>query len=278
MILRPIDPQSPASLRPEAALLAKMTKSLPAGDGFVPAWSVVAEKQGAEASRFLLVNQPDHAKLAGELAAAFRAGFLPKIGEEIARGIGVHDEGWAQFPCERDLQLEPSLNGGRPKSFLEVTVDESLAAWTGSIEAGAKVSPVGESMVSAHFSRIGRMRLSMNTDSEADRRKVDEFVEHEDARQKRLAQRIGLSDRELSAYVDLLQFCDVLSLYLCCGAIESVEFPQTFSGHKIRIRHEDGVYVSTPSLFAETQRFSLPLRLYPSGNGGAVTRIGIHVE
>ena len=36
----------------------------------------------------------------------------------------------------------------------------------------------------------------------------------------------------------MLQFCDVLSLYLCCGAAQDVEFPQRFGAKPIRLRRE----------------------------------------
>ena len=38
----------------------------------------------------------------------------------------------------------------------------------------------------------------------------------------------------------MLQFCDLLSLYLCCGAREAVEFPQSFGGRPLRLEPQSG--------------------------------------
>jgi hypothetical protein len=48
----------------------------------------------------------------------------------------------------------------------------------------------------------------------------------------------GRSRQELEFLTDVLQFCDVLSLYLCCGAAQDVEFRQSFGEKPIRLRRE----------------------------------------
>ena len=54
---------------------------------------------------------------------------------------------------------------------------------------------------------------------------------------------------ELEALLLVLQFCDLLSLYLCCGASDAVEFPQQFALGKVRLRRENQAYVLQPSPF-----------------------------
>jgi hypothetical protein len=243
------------------------------------AWTIVSRMQNQEADQYLLISQPDHARLSGEMAALFHAPFLPPIDDNIAKAIAAHDDGWGRIRFERDLQGEPPRTStGRPQHFMQVTVEESLAAWTGSIKAVGEISPLGEYMVSGHFSRIGRMRIQMEVDTPEDLTRLHGFVQDEDAEQEKLQAKIALPKERLAEYVDLLQLCDVLSLYLCCGATETADFPQQFGGNHIRIRYDDGVYSTEPSLFGATQRFYLPVRIYPSHSGEGHTRIGFHIK
>lgn len=264
MILRPLQPES-----------LDVTDAQHASE---PAWVQVTRMQAIEAEQYLLVSQPDHARLSGELAAKFRASFLPTIDEATIKAIAAHDAGWSQFPFERDLQGDPPLtNNGRPLHFMQVPLQDSLSAWTGSIKTAGEISPLGDYMVSGHFSRIARMRIQMEVDTPQALSRLANFVAQEEEAQAKLEPRTGLDKRRLSEYVDLLQFCDVLSLYLCCGARQQGEFPQDFSGQRIRIRYDDGVYITEPSLFGEAQRFHVPVRIYPSKGGEGRTRIGFHI-
>jgi hypothetical protein len=246
-----------------------------------PAWAVVARTQSVDAPQYLLITQPDHARLSGELAALIRAPFMPEVKQSIAKAIAAHDDGWAhRFAFERDLRGDPPLtNTGRPQHFMQVTAEESIAAWTGSIKAAGEINRLGEYMVSAHFSRIGRTRIQMEVDTPEDVRHLEGFVHEEEEWQAKHQPEIGLSEEKLSEYVDLLQFCDLLSLYLCCGTTQAAEFPQEFNCEKISIRYEDGVYYTAPALFADSpQRFYLPVRVYPSPEAEGYTRIGFHVR
>src|SRR6185369_9873632 len=93
MILRPLLPES--ENQPNSNVM--------------PVWQLVARMQSIEAEQYLLVGQPDHARVSGEMAAKFSAGFLPKVDDRIARAIGIHDAGWSSFPFERDLSGDPPL-------------------------------------------------------------------------------------------------------------------------------------------------------------------------
>jgi hypothetical protein len=265
MILRPLLPEAsqPASSSAEAE----------------PAWAIVSRMQSVEAEQYLLVSQPDHARLSGEIAAKMRGTFLPTVDEATARAIGAHDAGWAQFSFERDLKGDPPrTNTGRPQHFMQVPLAEALSAWTGSIKAAGEVSPLGEYMVSAHFSRIAHMRTQMSLDSPEDAAHLKGFIRGEEEWQAKLQPKTGLTSEALGQYVDVLQFCDVLSLYLCCGAKDAAEFPQEFDGQRIVLRYDDGVYSTSPSILGETHRFHVPVRVYPSKSGEAKTMVGFHLK
>ncbi len=123
------------------------------------------------------------------------------------------------------------------------------------------------------------MRIQMNIDAGEDLSRLEAFVRVQEDLQARLSREVGLAQEQLNEYVDLLQFCDLLSLYICCGSTDAVEFPQQFKGKQIRIRYEDGVYHAAPNVFGGTpRRFSIPVRLFPSADGEGHTRIGFHVK
>src|SRR5437868_4705714 len=130
MILRPLISKD----RVPQPSTARLVDGIPEAE---QAWMIVSRMQALEAEQYLLITQPDHARLSGEMAARFSAPFLPKIDRTISDAIGAHDAGWAaRFRFERDLQGDPPLtDNGRPQHFMQVTAEESLSAWSGSIKA-----------------------------------------------------------------------------------------------------------------------------------------------
>ncbi|HVZ18766.1 MAG TPA: DUF3891 family protein [Terriglobales bacterium] len=274
MILRPVAGVLRGSSPDELGAQIKNTfiSSQQAGDGFEPSWAVIARTQNARADRCLLIAQPDHARLAGEMAARFRAEFLPAGAAECWKEIAVHDDGWLQFEAERNATAMPEVgDDGLPVSFVAVEIEQSLAAWRGSIDAAEKVSPLGAYMVSGHFMRLAKGRLAAHADDERREKLIREFVAAEENRQARVEPALGRSACELREYVDLLQLCDTLSLYVCCGATEAVEFPQRFGEQRIRMWFEDGVYISEPSLFgSDVLSFCVAARWFPSREVGEV--------
>ena len=266
MILRPI--AASEQVTPNGDLASEIHNPLltihKAASGYLEAWAAIARTQTVSAGDFLLITQPDHARLAGELAAQFRAAFLPETSTVIGEIIGVHDAGWLQFPPETDYSVSPSLTEtGRPRSFIHVPLLDSIKAWQGSIRTAANVSPLGEYMVSGHFCRLATGRLQSGADDAKTQAALRKFASKEQDRQSQLEPTLRRSHRGMPGpqeYVDLLQFCDALSLYLCCGASDAVEFPQRFGGERLRIKFENGVYTTTPSLFthgAEPSRGAL---------------------
>jgi hypothetical protein len=196
----------------------------------VPVWDAILPTQKTRAPEYWLITQPDHAALSGAIAAALGPPLLPQLSFEVVQGIAMHDDGWAPF----DAQV--TLTDGRPFSFLDFLPKDFLRAWSESIAGAEKLAPIAGAMVSGHFSRLGKHRLEWGIDGAEDCALLRDFLEHEQARQQRLLG--GFSREEFEFLTDVLQFCDVLSLYLCCGAIQDVEFRQTFGRKPIRLRRE----------------------------------------
>jgi len=196
----------------------------------VPVWDAILPTQKASAPEYWLITQPDHAALSGAIAAALGPPLLPQLSPEVVQGITLHDEGWAPF----DAQI--TLTDGKPLSFLDFLPKDFLRAWNGSIERAERIAPIAGAIVSGHFSRLAKNRLEWGIDGAEDRRLLLDFLESEQARQQRLLG--GYSREEFDFLTDVLQFCDVLSLYLCCGAVQDVEFSQRFGAKPIRLRRE----------------------------------------
>ena len=244
---------------------------------FVSAWEAVAQAQRAQAADYCLVHQPDHAQLSGELAQRFAIKIMPPMTDEIVRGISLHDEGWSAFDCGNEkLQATlaryssdgVALNAeGKPLSFLDIKTADFLRAWRGSIAAAEAVAPIAALMVSGHFYRLAKLGSSVGHYSQEDGELVRQFVEEEERRQAKLRGLETRTPEEIEYWIDVLQFCDLLSLYLCCGSEESVEFPQRIAGsEKIRLRVDDGVCVMAPSLFAHEAEFTLQARQFPESS------------
>lgn len=258
MVLHPINPKPCPTIRynPRA--------------GALPVWTAIAERQKQCAQSWWLIAQPDHAALSGDLAANFVSPAFPRIDAGIAKAIALHDAGWAMFPTEANPKLPPMISEDfKPRSFIEFPPQDFLRAWTGSIERAEAICPAGGIMVSRHFASLAEFRLREQMDGESDQRLVRDFLDREAARQHRLSEASGLTREQSDDLLRVLQFCDVLSLYLCCGADEEVEFPQRFGGESMRLNRSDDLYVLTPSPFQDgssvvrTVSLGVAARKYP---------------
>ena len=103
-------------------ILRPQESTPPGSGGITSAWEAIARTQRAHSPDYLLIHQPDHARLAGELAEQFSIPGRPAITEAIVSGISLHDEGWSMFDSGAErLQATPAqytpegmpVNGGR---------------------------------------------------------------------------------------------------------------------------------------------------------------------
>jgi len=213
-------------------------------DEVQPAWNVVETTQRT-ASEPALITQPDHARLAGALAAGLDPKRFARLDESIVSAIAVHDEGWAPFD-------DAMLRGVCPvHSFHDAAVSDFVTAWLASIDAAENVSACGGIIVSSHFARLAGARLAADGgDTKEDRATLERFLAEEATRRERLhdLQKCGVAD--LETLTDVLQFCDLLSLYLCCGAEQPVEFPQLLAGHRVRAEWRQNSCILAPTPLA----------------------------
>lgn len=208
-----------------------------------------------------MITQPSHAALSGDIAARLTGTGVPSLEPELARAIALHDAGWGT-PDAQAVMRSRSARGASPKSFLEADVAGFVAAWTQSIETARSTSPAGAYMVSRHFWRIGKHRFDTANDSAGDRGRLQAFLEAEAQREKKLAGKQQRTLEELERLTDVLQFCDLLSLYLCCGSREHVEFPQYF-GMRTRLTMESDGFHLNPALIEYGAQFTVAALRHP---------------
>lgn len=211
---------------------------------FLPAWSVVERIQRQTYDGCWMITQPSHAVLASDFAAKLIAPQIPKLDAAVLRAIALHDAGWG-VPDAQAIMQSRSVRQGCPKSFIQCSTAEFLAAWEKSIEVAASTGEAGGYMVSRHFARLAEQNAAHVPP--ADQKRLTHFLQTEAARQKQLAAKQERNIEELELLTDALQLCDLLSLYACSGSRENAEFPAYF-GTKFRLTVANDGYKFDPLL------------------------------
>ena len=261
-----------------------------ASQEFLPAWPVVERIQRKKHESCWLITQPSHAALAGELAANISAPQFPTPEVPILQAIALHDAGWG-IPDAQAIMRSRSVQQQAPESFIATPVAQFVAAWEKSIETCQHISPAGGYIVSRHFWRLADHRVkSSEGESKPDRQKLERFLKNEDQRQKKLAARQELSIEQLEQLTGLLQFCDLLSLYLCCGAAENVVFPEYFGIQmkaQTKIHHGETEtqrmqaaesYAFDPPIIKSRSEFAFAALRHPASKGESNREIRIKIE
>ncbi|HLJ87152.1 MAG TPA: DUF3891 family protein [Candidatus Angelobacter sp.] len=257
MILRPIDPPSASS------------------EAVVPAWPILERIQRQHYESCWLVTQPSHAALAGELAAKMELPHVPKPDAKLLQAIALHDAGWGPFDAEI-IQHCRSDRSFRPASFLETPLAHFLNAWKRSIETAQSVSAAGGYIVSRHFHRLGEHRVATSIDQGPDKREIESFVQAESSRQKKLAAKQQLSLQELELLTDLLQLCDLLSLYVCIGPKDKALISEYF-GIDLQVNTTEQGVVLDPSIIPSGTQFRVAALLHPAQAGTSSKEILIQI-
>jgi Protein of unknown function (DUF3891) len=245
MILRPLEPRPSSS------------------DDFLPAWQVVESLQQQKYDSCWLITQPSHAALAGEVARKLKAPGFPEPDAQLLQAIALHDAGWGVLDTQAIMKSR-SVHPHQPQPFTAISVAQLIDAWTQSIETCVSTSPAGGYIVSGHFYRLARHQVNSNRVTSAeDRRMLEAFIAQEERRQKKLLSRQKLGAEQLELFTDFLQLCDLFSLYICCGATESVVFPE-YCNIRLQLENRDNAYRLEPPLIDSGTQFSVAALRYPA--------------
>jgi hypothetical protein len=175
-------------------------------------WQDFVESQRACTPILGYISQPAHAALSGRLAAALNGTFFGQVPEEVIAAIGNHDAGWAQF----NLSALEGAERNSPLSFISMPAAISVSAWRRSIVEAQCRSPLSTFVTRSHFC------LLAPRDGDAEH---EVFRKQETGYLQRTAPEIAHSAADQKRFVDLLGFCDLLSLHLCSGWPVEVQMP-----------------------------------------------------
>jgi len=224
-----------------------------------PAFEAISETQQKATVSDWFVTQPDHARISGELAAALDPRLVPNLSEAVVRAIGIHDVGWMRYDGDAGSPQAPrALDSGVAVSFVNSEPETFLPAWMGSIQAAQSTGALGGLIVSAHFSRLTTPYLESGKGTPEQRSRVEQFLHRERARVDRLLPQAGLRPGEIEALIQVLQFCDLASLYWCANPQTPVELPQMIHGSRVQFSCQCGGFRMTPGLLKQALTLEIP--------------------
>lgn len=179
-----------------------------------------------------LVTHPDHARLAGDFAAAWgNAQFRkPEPRERVLKGIACHDDGWKARDARPSITREgkPSAFSeelvGKYSAFEEIDIEEYLAVRDNAVRIMAHEDPYAGLLVSMHTYNLLTAHADRSTIAPEGLSLLDSFLDRQRAYQGELKALIA-ADGSLTAldkteqtiveHFRLLQACDNLSLLSC---------------------------------------------------------------
>jgi hypothetical protein len=181
---------------------------------------------------WLLVTHPDHARLAGDFAAAwgntqFRS---PEPRARVLRGIASHDDGWTARDAHPVITREgkPSAFSvelvGKYSAFEEIDLEEYLAVRERAVQTVAEQDPYAALLISMHTHNLLTEHADRSTIAAGDLPLLDTFLDRLQWFQVDLHNVIDgdptvrdeeKSDQAILENFHLLQACDNLSLLSC---------------------------------------------------------------
>ncbi|NKE06625.1 DUF3891 family protein [Mesobacillus selenatarsenatis] len=178
---------------------------------------------------FIMVAQHDHALVSREAAKSWRDDYFSGIEKKdsVVLAVREHDRCWIE-PDEEPLWNEHTQ---QPYSFMDYPGSPKLAYYKEGIDEVIQMDPYAGLLCSLHYGSFLEDATSTIGKN---------FWVAEKQRQQELQKELGIAnDKVLSFHLNLLKFCDNLSLYICLnepGTPKEQEhyfykkgFPQKFS-------------------------------------------------
>jgi hypothetical protein len=204
-------------------------------------------------SSFLLITQPDHARLARQLVARMRTepALETATRDDVLLACREHDNGWLEV--DRTPTVDPST--GRPFDFMSGPIEVKHDLWPRGIVRAAAASPRAGALVAEHALTVYAYRRGEPA--------WQPFFDTVTMLRDDLLDRIDARNGEGRARFDLEYRCvrlgDSLSLQFCNGwtdAQDTLGYTSTLDGDRLMI---------APDPFAgETVRFRVPARAVPA--------------
>lgn len=167
---------------------------------------------------WVLITQPEHARLAGCVAAAWAgAGWCAlEPRDEVLDAVFHHDDGWIDWERSPDVDDE-----GNPRQFTDMPLDVVLPIWRRSIAICREIGPLAGAMAAGHFAGLLRRFPGWRDRSAAEEAaNADAFLAEQDRRCQAWREAWLSADRRrrvegADAALAHLQMFDAISLWLC---------------------------------------------------------------
>jgi Protein of unknown function (DUF3891) len=181
---------------------------------------------------WLLITHPDHARLAGDFAAAwgnmlFRS---PEPRFQVLKGITCHDDGWMARDAKPQITREgkPSAFSvelvGKYSAFEEIDLGDYLAVRQRAVETMRESDAYAAVLVAMHTYSLLTEHADRSTIRADDLPVLDQFLANMESTQDKLRTIIAAdaslapeekTERRIREHFHLLQACDNLSLLSC---------------------------------------------------------------
>jgi len=184
-----------------------------------------------EADSFLLITQPDHARLAERIAAAMRS--EPALDtanrDAVLLGIREHDNGWAEVDAEPEV--EPAT--GRPRDFMSGSPRVKYDLWLRGIARAAQMNPHAGALVAEHALTVYAYRRG---DAEW-QTFFDSVTPIRDDLLKQIGMLTGEAREAFQRQYRCVQLADAFSLLFCGGwsDISSLDYQAIMRGNELLI-------------------------------------------
>jgi hypothetical protein len=196
----------------------------------------------ASGPTWTLIAQREHARLAGELAAAWDLTALDEaLRATLVWAAHHHDDGWDDW--DQHPQLDPQ---GRPIAFREMSVDDSNRIWADSIGTARRHSLLAGYLVACHFLDLratgtgGALPASCQFTGQYGPLAAEWLDQWRASAEGRS---VGAANAVRA--VACLQLFDWLSLLLCCGPIgANVVLPRDVAGRACELSATDPWHLS----------------------------------
>jgi hypothetical protein len=171
------------------------------------------------ANRLMLITQPEHARLAGQLAAVWgnEQFTTPVPRDALITAATHHDDGW------HELDGLPAYNeqARRPASFVEMPLERTVGPYGRGVESVYDRDPMAGALTGMHFSGFYTARWGIQGGSPVEHPLAVEVVETQEARWMPALREAWAYDGPRSEFdahawhaYEVLQALDVLSLGL----------------------------------------------------------------
>jgi hypothetical protein len=181
--------------------------------------------------RLLLITQPDHARLAGEVMSNCTALTRHPRRDQILNAISSHDDGWAVEDAKPSI--DPST--GEVADFIRARTEVRQGVWPRCVGSLAESDPWAAALVAQHALTV-YTRLRANPDWHA-------FFAKMGVIRDALIKKANLKPLDLEADYVYLRLGDLISLAFCTGSGDLNQF----AGYRVELFRER--VIVEPDLF-----------------------------